>query len=90
MNTCAICNKSCDLFTLTIPGDEDNGGEDFNRFVCGVCWETIVNLTRRVTEYQFAAMQKELDELRDRIGEIEDHEVSPYEAIMIVEQANRR
>lgn len=77
MSSCAICSKTSDLFDLVIPDDE---GESTKRQVCGKCWDVITHIALR-------AVQDQLSALLERIEKIEDHEVSPYEAAMILERA---
>ncbi len=77
MNNCAICGKTNDLFDLAIP--DDDGGKSI-RHVCGKCWGVIVHIALR-------AVQDQLLALSERIEKIEDHEVSPYEAAMLLERA---
>ncbi|TXH52981.1 MAG: hypothetical protein E6Q97_14240 [Desulfurellales bacterium] len=79
MNTCAICGKSSGLFELRIEED----GDETLRHVCGKCWDTIAGIALR-------AVSDRLDALENRLAELEDHEVSPYEAAMIIERANER
>lgn len=79
MNTCAICGQSNNLFDLLI---EEDGGKT-TRHVCGKCWDTIANIALR-------AIGDQLDALKSRLAELEDHEPSPYEAAMIVEKSRFR
>lgn len=79
MNTCAICGKSNGLFDLRI---EEDGGETI-RHICGTCWVAIANIALRTVAPRLAALE-------GRLAALEDHEISPYEATMIIERANER
>lgn len=90
MHSCVMCGKSRDLFELVIPGDEDNGGEDYSHRVCGRCWESIAQIARVVSANQIVDLENRIDALTERLDELENHDVSPYEAAMIVERSKSR
>jgi len=40
-NSCKICGKSNDIFTLEFEAQETDAGEKWQTHVCGLCWEII-------------------------------------------------
>lgn len=80
MSNCAICDKTSGLFDLVIPGDDDE--ESTKRQICGKCWGVISHIA-------LLAVQGQLSALNERIEKIEEHEISEYEAAMIVERGTR-
>lgn len=76
---CVFCKKTQGLFSLTVKGDE----EVYTQHVCGECWEA-------VAEIAYRRIKSEIENLTARIEELEAHEVSPYEAAMIVERSKAK
>lgn len=92
MGNCAICEKTHDLFELKIPETEEY--PSITRYVCAKCWETIARISELASEQtimklalKIKNLEEKIEHLEGKLDTLDSHEVSPYEAIMIVERA---